>query len=99
MNGYILLMHNDVLDTGETNYSWDSYLNKLRESGSLSGGSAIGEGICVNKAGLASPITAHLAGYIIVQAMNLNEAKKLVAGNPVFEAGGTVEIRELPRTN
>jgi hypothetical protein len=37
-----------------------------------------------------------LAGYIRVRADNLDEAKSLLAGNPVFEAGGTVEIRELP---
>ena len=39
----------------------------------------------------------HLSGYIRVQAETLEAAKKLLEGNPVFEAGGTVEIRELPR--
>jgi hypothetical protein len=33
-----------------------------------------------------------------VIAADLDQAKALVAGNPVFEAGGTVEIRELPET-
>jgi hypothetical protein len=33
-----------------------------------------------------------------VQAENLERARELVQGNPVFEAGGTVEIRELPKT-
>jgi hypothetical protein len=34
-----------------------------------------------------------------VKAASLEEAKSLLAGNPHFEAGGTVEIRELPRTD
>lgn len=33
-----------------------------------------------------------------VAADSLDAARALLAGNPVFEAGGTVEIRELPRT-
>jgi hypothetical protein len=39
----------------------------------------------------------HLNGYIRVAAQNLEAAQALVIGNPVYEAGGTVEIRELPR--
>lgn len=35
--------------------------------------------------------------YIRVKAGSLTDARALVVGNPVFEAGGTVEIRELPR--
>ena len=38
-------------------------------------------------------LTAHLAGYIRVNADDLDHAKSLLAGNPHFEAGGTVEIR------
>jgi hypothetical protein len=34
-----------------------------------------------------------------VNANDLEQAKSLLVGNPVFEAGGTVEIRELPRTD
>jgi hypothetical protein len=37
-------------------------------------------------------------GFIKVQAESLDHARELLKGNPVFEAGGTVEIRELPRT-
>lgn len=99
MNSYLFLMHNDAPATGENGQSWDSYLTKLRARGCFLGGSEIGEGVCLNNAGASVPITAHLGGYIIVQAMSLTEATKLVAGNPVFEAGGTVEVRELPRTS
>jgi hypothetical protein len=49
------------------------------------------------KSGTPKPITGHLVGYLVIQAPNITEAKKLVLGNPVYEAGGTVEIRELPQ--
>jgi hypothetical protein len=51
----------------------------------------------VSKAGPRTEITGHLTGYIRVRAESLNAARALVAGNPVYEAGGTIEIRELPR--
>jgi hypothetical protein len=52
----------------------------------------------VRKGASAPDITKHLAGYIRVAAATIDEAKSLLIGNPHFEAGGTVEIRELPRT-
>ena len=96
MAEYILFMHNDVVTDDEG--AWQSYLRMLKQSGVFEGGSAIGEGICVRKAGAPPTITEHLAGYIRVTAATIDQAKLLLAGNPHFEAGGTVEIRELPRT-
>ncbi|MBO0754730.1 MAG: hypothetical protein J2P54_02645 [Bradyrhizobiaceae bacterium] len=95
MAEYILFMHNDVVADED---AWEAYLRRLRQSGVFDGGSEIGEGICVRKAGVPPPITEHLAGYIRVTADTIDHAKLLLAGNPHFEAGGTVEIRELPRT-
>jgi len=46
----------------------------------------------------AAGITKHLTGYIRVTAATIDEVKSFLTGNPHFEAGGTVEIRELPRT-
>ena len=96
MADYILLMHDDAL-TDDPN-GWDAYLQTLKQNGAFEGGSAIGQGICMRKGAAAPDITKHLAGYIRVAASTLEEAKTLLAGNPHFEAGGTVEIRELPRT-
>jgi hypothetical protein len=62
-------------------------------------GSAIGDGVCARKSGAPAPLAAHLAGFIRVNADSLDRAKFLLVGNPVFEAGGTVEVRELPRTD
>ncbi len=100
MKDYILLMHDDVPERGPNAESldWLSYFDKLRESGCFVGGSAMGGGVCLKKGDPAPKVTEHVTGYIRVQAMSLDAAIELVQGNPVFEAGGTVEVRELPRT-
>lgn len=98
MKDYILLMHDDAPDDGDDrSAAWAAYFAKLREAGAFQGGSAIGDGICASKAASTPQITRHLAGYIRIRATDLARARELVNGNPVFEAGGTVEIRELPR--
>jgi len=96
MTDYIFLMHDDA-DGDEA--AWEPYLQALKRRGCFEGGSAIGEGACVRKTGAPPPVTAHLTGFIRVHAASLEEAKSMLSGNPHFEAGGTVEIRELPKTD
>jgi hypothetical protein len=95
MNDYIFLMHDDASNIRSGD--WEPYLAKLQQAGQFDGGSAIGDGACCNKLRAAPDITAHLSGYIRTHAESLDDAKRLLEGNPVYEAGGTVEIRELPR--
>ena len=95
MAEYIFLMHDDADDDQA---DWEPYLRKLKQNGSFQGGSAIGDGICARKNGTPASMTAHIAGYIRVNADSLDQARSLLAGNPCYDAGGTVEIRELPRT-
>jgi hypothetical protein len=99
MPDYLFLMHKDVPQSASetSGHDWGSYLGGLRASGVLEGGSAIGPGVCARKSGPAPPVSGHLSGYIRVTAGSLEQARSLLAGNPVFESGGTVEIRELPR--
>jgi hypothetical protein len=102
MPDYILLMHDDSLmhDDNVADYpAWAPYIQRLQQGGVFQGGSAIGHGVSLRKVGTAAPVTVHLAGFIRVHADSLDQAKSLLAGNPVFEAGGTVEIRELPPTD
>ena len=94
MPDFIFLMHDDGVADEQP---WEPYLRKLQASGCFQGGSAIGEGISARKAGSPARVTAQLAGFIRVSAASLDAAKSLLIGNPVYEAGGTVEIRELPR--
>jgi hypothetical protein len=96
MAEYIFLMHDDAIDDDK---AWGPYLDKLKQGGFFEGGSAIGDGVCARKSGELLSVTAHLTGYIRINADSFDQAKSLLIGNPLFEAGGTVEIRELPRTN
>ncbi len=97
MQDFLLLMHDDARAVVSA-ASWPVYFEALRRQGAFEGGSAIGGGVSVRKDGAAGAVTGHLSGFIRVAAADLAAAQALVAGNPVFEAGGTVEIRELPRT-
>ena len=96
MSDYIFLMHDDATSEDD---AWGPYLDGLKRRGCFQGGSAIGDGVRARKDGLPTDVTAHLTGFIRVGADNLDQARSLLAGNPHFEAGGTVEIRELPRTD
>ena len=96
MTDYIFLMHGDAKADGG---AWEPYLGKLKQGGFFEGGSAIGSGVCLRKSGPPAELSAHIVGFVKVKADSLHQAKSLVFGNPVFEAGGTVEIRELPHTN
>ena len=98
MTDYIFLMHDDAIADIDDR-EWEPYLRKLQQSGFFQGGSAIGDGVCARKSGAPASVTAHLTGFIRVTAESFDQAKSLLIGNPVFDAGGTVEIRELPRTN
>lgn len=96
MNDYILLMHDDVT-APQDEAAWGPYLAALRASGAFEGGSAMGAGTCFRRAGTPPSISKHLTGYLRVRAESLDDAQRFLAGNPVYEAGGTVEIRALPR--
>lgn len=99
MHDYILFMHDDVpKDRRLADDDWAAYFSMLREAGAFDGGSAIGGGVCASKSPDPPEITRRISGYIRVRAASLDAARALVVGNPVYEARGTVEIRELLRT-
>jgi hypothetical protein len=95
MAAFIFLHHGDGRNDVEA--QWDSYLNRLQALGRFEGGSGIGEGGCFRKVGEPAAFSGHITGYIRVTAQDLSDAATLLAGNPVYESGGTVEIRELPQ--
>ncbi len=94
MKDFMLLMHADTLRP-EREEDWEPYIGRLIEAGCFQGGSSIGQGRTFRKEGDAGPLTRHLTGYIKIQAESLEEASAALTGNPTYEAGGTVEIREL----
>ena len=98
MPDYIVFMHTDTVEDHAVP-DWGAYLDSLRSVGALRGGSAIGPGLCLRRTGPIPDTTKHLAGFIRIEARDTEHARALMEGNPVLEAGGTVEIRELPRTD
>ena len=94
MRRYMFLMHNDAGSPEDAN-AWGPYLARLRESSRFEGGSSLGNGTASRKFGDAAPCADHLIGYLVLQAPDAYSARTFLVGNPVFEAGGTVEIREL----
>jgi hypothetical protein len=98
MSDYILFMHNDGSNES-TSLDWTPYLARLRSAEVFQGGSAIGAGKCVRRSGPVPKISERIVGFIRIEARDLDHVRELLIGNPVFEAGGTVEIRELPRTD
>lgn len=99
MKDFILLMHNDPATPALARdpRAWERYLEAVRRTGHFLGGSSIGEGACFARAGTVKDVTAHIVGYLRVRALSLDDARKFLLDNPVYEGGGTVEIRELPR--
>jgi len=99
VNEYILFMHDDVLDAGVANDGelWELYLASLRASGQFDGGSVIGPGATFRKNCASNAATAAISGYIRIRAESMEAAQKFLIGNPTYEAGGTVEVRTLPK--
>jgi len=92
-------MHHDSTNPLIANDSalWDQYFMALQQSGYFDGGSEIGDGCTFRKTGEPGASCRQLSGYLRVRAASLEAAKSFLSGNPIYEAGGTIEIRELPR--
>jgi hypothetical protein len=71
---------------------WDTYIRKLIDSGKFRGGSSLGNGACVSKD--RTDRECSVTGYIRLTVEDLDEAKMLLAGNPVYESGGNIELLE-----
>jgi hypothetical protein len=99
MPEFIFLMHSDVQDRGIANdgQRWGEYFRKLRAAGGFNGGSSIGSGVQLRKGAAPVPANRAIEGFIRVEAESIEAVQSLVDGNPNYEAGGTVEVRELPQ--
>jgi len=100
MNEYILFMHDDAADASiaDDGARWEHYLSWLRASGQFDGGSSIGPGVLARRDGATAPAQGRVNGYIRIRAESLEAAQRFLAGNPTYDAGGTVEVRELLRS-
>lgn len=99
MKDFILFMYDDAIDRTQAgdDERWEAYFSSLHASGRFDGGSSIGRGARFRKNHPETPAAAGMTGFVRIRAHDMDGAKAFLSGNPVFEAGGTVEIRELPR--
>jgi len=90
-------MHDNVTNVAASKDgdNWDKQLSALRASGQFDGGSSIGRGESIRIGQHPKAAQTHITGLVGVRAKDPEDARRFLEGNPVFEAGGTVEIREL----
>jgi len=93
LNDYLLLMHADAVD--EKVDQWPAWLDRMASEGRLRGGSSMAGGECVRRDGHPRPPLSPLTGFVRIAARDLEDARACLAGNPVYEGGGTVELRLL----
>lgn len=81
---------------------WGSWMEKLREKGQLVDGLPLAEeGKVVENRGeiiTNGPFAEGaemVGGYLIVTAGNLHQAVEISKGCPIFDYGGTTEVREI----
>ena len=72
---------------------WDGYIQTLRQRPEFRGGSSLGNGVSVSKRGTSEPCV--VTGFMRFEADSIAAVRELVSGNPLYEAGGDIEILEL----
>ena len=92
MSEYMMLMKG----TGGSPDEWKEYIDKLVASGKFRGGSAMANGVCVVKDGRDT--SCEVTGFMRFEANSRQEVQDLLSGNPVYEAGGKIEISEVVKT-
>ncbi|MEM7310269.1 MAG: hypothetical protein AAF682_26575 [Planctomycetota bacterium] len=77
---------------------WGPYIERLVAIGRFRGGSAFGNGRCVSRDddddgddGDGDATT----GFLRFEAERVEDVLELLPGNPVYEAGGSVEVHAL----
>jgi len=90
MNKYILINHGSG-----TAGQWDTYLKMLHEGGHILGGSSLDHGIAVQNGIFTDAVSTTITGYILIQAHDIEIAKKIALQSPVQLSGGVVEVFTL----
>ncbi len=82
-----------LMKGADRNGDWDAYVKRLLGTGKFRGGSVLGNGVCVKKDGREGPCVVR--GFMRFEADTIDEVRALLEGNPVYEAGGEIELLEL----
>jgi hypothetical protein len=89
---FLVFMHGDATspETGD----WDQYIGGLMADGVFCGGSSLSPGASLRLQGDPAPTSAPV-GFIRLKCRDLDQARELVAQNPAFLAGASIEIFPL----
>ena len=96
MKEFLILNYNDVTDSRLANdpERWSNYVAMLHSRNALVDGSALGDGIQCQIGQPDRSAISGLDGVLRIRAASLAAARDCLHGNPTWDAGGTVEIRE-----
>jgi hypothetical protein len=73
--------------------NWNDYIEKLIATGKFRGGSSLSNGVAIsNKQQIGGPV---VTGFMRFEAESREEVQLMLQGNPLYEAGGDIEVLEL----
>ena len=87
MPEYVMLMK-----VSAASGDWDDYIEKLVSSVKFRGGSSLGNGVSVAEGKV--DCRCEVTGYMRFSAECSEEVKEFITGNPLYEAGGSIELLE-----
>lgn len=90
MAEFLILVHDDAQRPVNMAF-WDDHITHLQDAGALKGGSSLGAASAVRDGGAPAPLES-LAGFLILSAPSLEDARALLASNPDIQAGATAHI-------
>lgn len=74
--------------------AWGEWMGRVGTS-MVDGGNPVGQTVTVASDGTSSPGAADpITGYSLIEADSMDAALALVAGCPIFDGGGSVEVGE-----
>ena len=81
--------------------NWMSWMKQLKKSKRLTSGQPLQDGGKVLSGAKGRNVAAFrdrrdsIGGYMLIKARNLGEATRMAKGCPIFNNGGTVEVRAV----
>ncbi len=93
---YILFVHGNS-EVEARKEEWDNFFEAARSSGIFRGGSEIGNRILLGTKDVPNT-TDSIAGYMLFESDSINDIKLLLELHPVYIAGGSLELCELPKS-
>jgi len=87
MSDFVMLMMGSA-SAGD----WEQYIEKLIASGKFRGGSSLGNGVSLVKGDADGECI--VTGFMRFSADSIEDLRDLVSGNPLYEAGGRIELLE-----